>query len=115
MCNSKLTENKKEELERKYQKEITDYQNKIICKAKFIYLIKKCNFMEFCYLYQTYIGHTKPVRQIPEIISEGNVFIEEIDITNYTHDRRINKKTYSNKNIKKLARIESMSKNRHYK
>ena len=68
---SELSEEHKIELERKYQKEITDYQNKLICKQKFIYLIKKCNIMEFCYLYQTYIGGI-------EIVMEFLTYLEMV-------------------------------------
>ena len=48
-----LSETRLEELETIFEKEIKDYQNKKICRERFIYLIKdRCKLMEFCYLYK---------------------------------------------------------------
>lgn len=113
---SELSEEHKIELERKYQKEITDYQNKLICKQKFIYLIKKCNIMEFCYLYQTYIGGIEIVMEFPTIyLEEINSLIEtnEKELDSYNDNFR--RKNFSHKNPKKLVRIEKMSKKQNYR
>lgn len=111
-----LTETRKKELELMFQKEIKDYQNKIICKQKFIYLIKRCNIMEFCYLYQTYIGEIESVRKLPDITLSENNYIETVDKTNYEYNSRTNKKSYLHKNTKKLVRIEKLAqKKTHYK
>lgn len=103
-----LTETEMQGLERKFQKEISDYQNKIICKEKFIYIIKKCNLIEFCYLYQTYIGKIEVIGRIPEFILEDNNFIEAIETTNTQYNNKPLTKNHSNKMIKELIRIEKM-------
>lgn len=113
---SELSEAKKIELERKYEKEIDDYQNKVICKQKFIYLIKKCNIMEFCYLYRTYIGDIEIVIRFPDIyLEEINSLIETNEKELDSYNDNIRRKNFSYKNPKKLVRIEKMSKNKNYK
>lgn len=109
-----LTEAKIQELETMFEKEIFDYQNKIICKQKFIYLIKeKCKIIEFCYLYQKYIGEIKSVIKIPEFSFSENDYIETVNKEN-EYNNRINKKSCFQKNIKKLVRIENMAQKKTY-
>lgn len=114
MITIELSETRIEELELIFQKEINDYQNKIICREKFIYIIKeKCNFIEFCYLYNKYIGKPQII-WIPNINPKDfEVLIETKDNTSY--NSKIKKKNYHNKYTKKLVKIESMSKNRYHK
>lgn len=109
-----LTETRKKELETVFEKEIKDYQNKIICKQKFIYLIKKCNFIEFCYLYQTYIGEIESVRRLPDITLSEHDYIETVDKANYEYNSGTKEKTYPKNNTKKLVRIEKMAQKKTY-
>lgn len=53
------------------EKEIRDFKNKKICKRKFIFYIKKYSFIEFCYLYNTYIGITE---ERPKLLPSLNDF-----------------------------------------
>lgn len=111
-----LTEIEIQELERKFHKEIVDYQNKIICKEKFIYIIKKCNLTEFCYLYQTYIGKIEVIGRIPKFTLEDDNFIDTIETANTQYNNKGFPQKYPNKMIKKLVRIEKMvQKNIYYK
>ena len=105
-----LTETRIQELEKELEKEIKDYQNKIICREKFIYLIKRCSIMEFCYLYEKYIGKIESVRRMPEITFSDNDYIETVNEYN-----NITKTiTYPKKNSKKLVRIENMAQKKNY-
>lgn len=103
-----LSEKEKEELEIKLEKEIQEYKEKMICKQKFIYYLKKkCNFIEFCYLYSTYIGEVEAKPKLPSFN------IDEIDIitdfNDYNYD--IPKKTFNYKiqNVKRIKSIENMA------
>ena len=101
-----LSETRKKELEIRFEKEINDYQNKIICKEKFIYSIKKCNIMEFCYLYQTYIGKIEAIYRMPDFTLDDNNLIETTN-DDYIAIQQFQK--HSKKYIKKLVRIEKMA------
>lgn len=108
-----LTEERKQELDKIFEKDISDYQNKIICKEKIIYLIKKCKIMEFIYLYQKYIGDIESVRRMPEITFSENDYIETVN--EYNIITKPKTKTYPKKNTKKLVRIENMAQKNYYK
>lgn len=107
--NIELSEERKQKLDKLFEKEISDYQNKIICKEKFIYLIKeKCKIMEFCYLYQTYIGHIESIRRIPTI-EDFDHFIEINDKEEDNYNNKFRSRNYSHRNTRKLVKIEKIA------
>lgn len=117
-----LSETEIQRIEAVFENEINDYLNKIICKDKFIYLIKeKCNFIEFYYLYKKYIGEIKVITRLPVNINldEYDYLIETDDKTNVRYNVRYNDnlkiKNYPIKRCKKLVRIEKMAKKIYYK
>lgn len=106
-----ITEERKIELEKELAKEIYDLQNNIICKEKFIFCIKKYNFMDFYYLFTTYIGTLEVKRALPtdwkdEIIKQEILIQNENDYEYYKTPKTINHKIYD---IKKIEKYKSMS------
>ena len=103
-----LSEKEKEELEIILEKEIQEYKEKMICKQKFIYYLKKkCNFIEFCYLYSTYIGEVEEKPKLPSLN------IDEIDIItdfkDYNYNVRKRTYNYKIKDVKRIKSIENMA------
>ena len=109
-----LSEIEGQRIEEIFEKEINDYLNKIICKEKFIYLIKKrCNFMEFYYLYKKYIGEIKVITRLPENINldQYDHLIETYDKANVRYNDNLKIQKYPKKGYKKLVRIEKWQDN----
>lgn len=113
-----LSEELKQNLETLFEKEINDYLNKIICKNKFIDLIKdRCNIIEFYYLYKKYIGEIKVITRLSDIsiLEDYNYLIETNDKANISYNHNLGRKMYPKKAYKKLQQIEKMAKKPYYK
>lgn len=100
-----VSDKRKQELEEELEKEIYNLKNKIICERKFIYLISnKYSFLEFCYLYSTYIA-SKEEKIIALDLRMLAISTEYKEPDNET----TNKNPYSIKCVKRVKRIERMA------
>jgi len=110
-----ISEERRQELEKELEEEIFNLENKIICKKKFLFIIKKYNFRERSYLIGKYIGITieeyKP--PVPELTDDILITEEPIDEVTFDYSKNISK--YSIHNIRKINRIESMKNKKRYK
>lgn len=106
-----ISDKRKQELEIELASEIYNLKNNIICRQKFIYYISKnYSFIEFCYLYATYIGFKEINRTPINLISAEKSYFEDdiIKIDDYYSDKmKINNNKY--RNVKKIKRIENMA------
>lgn len=104
-----ISEERRQEIEKELEEEIFNLANKIICKKKFLFIIKKYSFRERCYLREKYIGNIsleeyKP--PVPELTDE--ILITEEYIDEITYNSVINIPKYPIHTIRKINRIESM-------
>lgn len=100
-----ISDEREQELEEELEKEIYNLKNKIICERKFIYLIsKKYSFLEFCYLYSTYIAPKE------EKIIALDLRTLAISTEYKEPDKEnANKNPYPIKCVKRVKRIERMA------
>ena len=104
-----LSEKEKEELEIKLKKEIDNYKNGTICKPKFIYYLKnKCNFIEFCYLYNKYIYSKEKDKSNRVVLDETFLIEEEFLEKNNCYSSANKHKKYKINDIKRVKNIENM-------
>lgn len=110
-----ISQERRQELEKELEEEIFNLENKIICKAKFLYIIRKYKFRERCYLIAKYIGITIEEYKLPDnIIIDDSIITEDpIDEVAFDYSKNISK--YSIHNIRKINRIESMKNKKRYK
>ena len=118
-----ISEERKLELEKEIEKELSDLKNNIITRSDFVsyiyeyYKLKKYNIFEIIYIIDTYIAPIKlliePINLTAINLSTINSYID--DMYNIECDSRYNYKE-SNKSInpkitdlKRLPRIENMA------
>lgn len=110
-----ISEERRLELEKELKEEIYALENNIISKEKFLYIIKKYKFIEFCYLIQKYIDDTLiKVYRLPDNITIDDSIITEVaDEPMYKFTKNTSK--YSLHMVRKINRIESMKNKKRHK
>lgn len=111
-----ILEERRQKLEEELEEEIFNLENKIICKKKFLFIIKKYNFRERCYLIGKYVRNISPEEYkppVPELTDDILITEEPIDEVTFNYTKNISK--YSIHNIRKINRIESMKNKKRYK
>lgn len=104
--NDLVTDERKTELDKELEKEIRDLKNNKICKRKFIFYIKKYSFIEFCYLYNTYIGITEEIHKLLPRLNDFE-FITEPEYYDYNVSKRT--MNYKIQDVKRIKRVENMA------
>lgn len=109
-----ISEDRKQELEKELEEEIFNLENKIICNEKFLYIIRKYNFFEYCYLRGKYIGDILKIYRFPviELTDEFIVTEDTTEVATYNYKKNMSK--YHINTIKKINSIESMKNKKRY-
>jgi len=102
-----ISEERRQELEEELDEVISDYKNNIICRKKFIFIIKKYKFYEYYYLWEKYIGIEDKYVVAFSALSDA-MLITESNYDDVSFDKTKKTINYNFNGVRKLRSIESM-------
>lgn len=102
-----ISKERRQELEEELEEVISDYKNNIICRKKFIFIIKKYKFYEYYYLWEKYIGIEDKYVVAFSALSDA-MLITESNYDDVSFDKVKNTINYNFNSVRKIRSIESM-------